>query len=649
MFKLKDSFISLYEGKQPNWGPIGYVTYLRTYSRPKENGGREEFWETCKRVVEGVYNVQKNHCEKSNLPWNPTKAQKSAQEMYSLMWDFKFLPPGRGLWMMGTEYMMKRGGAPLNNCSFVSTKEINLDFAAPFTFLMDMSMLGVGVGGDTKGSGLVIIKKPKVVNYTHVIEDTREGWVDLIETILNSYVGKAALPSKIDYSKIRPKGSPIKGFGGTSSGHEPLETLVKDITKTLDQLEGEKITSTAIVDIFNFIGKCVVSGNVRRTAEIMFGEPDDLEFIALKDKVKFKRELKDRRWASNNSIFGRIGMDYTKFANQIAQNGEPGFIWLDTMRNYGRMIDGYNELADPLVEGANPCAEQSLESWELCCLVETFPSKCENLEDYKRTLKFAYLYAKTVTLVPTHNPRTNAVMLRNRRIGTSQSGITASFAKIGKREHFRWCNEGYKYVRELDRIYSRWLCVPTSIKVTSVKPSGTVSLLPGVPPGIHYPKSEYYIRNVRFEGESPLVKSLQEAGYPSVKDSDSKTSVVISFPVKEENFDRAVHQVSMWEQLENAAQMQYYWADNQVSVTVDFLPKEAPDIPRALEMYETRLKSVSFLPHLDHGYENAPYVPITKEQYEKMKSEIKEIKAINTDSHEDIKEFCEGEVCEIIH
>jgi len=649
VFKLKDTFVDLYKNKQPAWGPIGYVTYLRTYSRPKEDGGREEFWETCKRVVEGVYNVQKEHCERLNLPWNANKAQRSAQEMYNLMWGFKFLPPGRGLWMMGTEYMRDRGGAPLNNCAFVSTKEISTDFAAPFTFLMDMSMLGVGVGGDTKGAGLVTIKKPKIGACTYIVADTREGWVDIVETVLNSYVGKASLPNEIDYSQIRSKGTPIKGFGGTSSGYEPLAQLVREIRSTLDQAEGEKISSTIIVDIFNLIGKCVVSGNVRRTAEIMFGDFNDEEFLSLKDPKRFGKELKDRRWASNNSIFGEVGMDYSKVSSQIASNGEPGVIWLDTMRNYGRLADGFDPSADPLVEGANPCSEQSLESYELCCLVETFPSRCDDLDDYRRTLKFAYLYAKTVTLISTHNPRTNAVMLRNRRIGTSQSGITANFTKRGKREHFRWCDKGYDYLRELDKSYSKWLCVPSSIKVTSVKPSGTVSLLPGVPPGIHYPKSEYYIRNIRFDSDSPIVSALKKSGYKVVPDTYSKTSAVVSFPVRETDFERSVNEVSMWEQLENAAQMQFYWADNQVSVTVDFMPEEAKDIPKALEMYETRLKSVSFLPHLDHGYDNAPYVPITKKQYDSMSKSIKKIAIQNGGNvHEDIKEFCEGETCQVV-
>ena len=653
MFNLKSDFIATYAGKQPDWGPIGYVTYLRTYSRTKDwDGntpvGREEFWETCKRVVEGVYSVQQQHCKELNLPWNAHKAQRSAQEMYDLMWNFKFLPPGRGLWMMGTEYMQERGGAALNNCAFVSTKELSTDFAAPFLFLMDMSMLGVGVGGDVRGAGNVTIRKPKRGDCTYVVADTREGWVDLIENILNAYIGKGSIPNEIDFSQLREKGTPIKGFGGTSSGYEPLALLVQDIEKTLSPLEGEKITSSAIVDLFNVIGKCVVSGNVRRSAEIMFGDPLDKEFMSLKDPTLHKAELDDHRWASNNSVLGEIGMDYEPIGELIAKNGEPGVIWLDTMKNYGRMLDGRNELADPNVEGSNPCSEQSLESYELCCLVETFPSRCDTMEEYRRVLKYAYLYAKTVTLVPTHNPRTNAVMLRNRRIGTSQSGITQCFSKRSKREHLRWCDEGYTYIRGLDKIYSNWLCIPTSIKVTSVKPSGTVSLLPGVSPGIHYPESQYYIRNIRFDSESPLLGILAKAGYTVVKDTYSKTSSVVSFPVEEKDFSRSINEVSMWEQAEIAAQMQHFWADNQVSVTIRFSKEEAKDIHRLLELYESRLKSISFLPNKDHGYDNAPYIPITKDEYLKMKKKVRDIKANNKALHEDIKEFCDGDKCEVV-
>ena len=123
-------------------------------------------------------------------------------------------------------------------------------------------------------------------------------------------------------------------------------------------------------------------------------------------------------WTSNNSIFATTGMDYEPAAERIRYNGEPGFAWLDNMKAYGRMADKPNN-KDHRAKGGNPCLEQTLESYELCCLVETFPTNHESLEDYLTTLKYAYLYAKTVTLGKTHWPDTNRVMLRNRRIGCS--------------------------------------------------------------------------------------------------------------------------------------------------------------------------------------------------------------------------------------
>ncbi|HRI89758.1 MAG TPA: fused protease/ribonucleoside-triphosphate reductase, partial [Candidatus Hydrogenedentes bacterium] len=126
-FTLEEEFLAQYSGKQPKWGPLGYVTFKRTYARvvPGGNGRTEEYWETVRRVVEGCYTIQRNHCRFLKLPWNAQKAQRSAQEMYNLMWEFRFLPPGRGLWMMGTDYIYERGSAALNNCAFVSTEEIS--------------------------------------------------------------------------------------------------------------------------------------------------------------------------------------------------------------------------------------------------------------------------------------------------------------------------------------------------------------------------------------------------------------------------------------------------------------------------------------------------------------------------------------------
>lgn len=656
VFTLDESFIDEFRGQQPQWGPIGYVTYKRTYARKlcdclvACNHPTEEFWQTCRRVVEGVYRIQQRHCQLYGLRWTAAKAQRSARTMFRLMWDFKFLPPGRGLWMMGTEYIERTGGAALNNCAFVSTEQIDVDFSAPFAFLMDMSMLGVGVGGDCRGAGKVKIQRPIVdMGFTYVVEDSREGWIDLVRRRLDSYVGAAVMPGKIDYSRVRPAGAPIKGFGGTSAGPEPLRRLVEvDLPSVLSPLVAlcSPITSEAIVDIFNYIGKCVVAGNVRRTAEIMFGDPTDEEFMDLKDPVKNLHALNDRRWASNNSIFAEVGMNYQRPAILTQLNGEPGYEWLENARAFGRMIDPPDN-RDHRAMGGNPCLEQTLESFELCCLVETFPSRHDTYEEYERTLKFAYIYAKTVTLVMTHDERTNAVLGRNKRIGASQSGITQAFARRGKREHFRWCDRGYKYLRGLDEKYSGWLCVNQSIKITSVKPSGTVSLLPGVSPGIHYPEAQYYIRRIRVGTDSPLIPALRRAGYliePAL--TDPERTLVVAFPVKEPFFTKAESEVSMWEQVANAVAMQRWWADNQVSCTVKFhRHEEGKDIAAALELFEDQLKGISFLPH-DSGYEQMPYEEISAELYDWMTLSIKPLD-LSGAVNEVQDKYCDGDRCEL--
>ena len=649
-FKLSKKFLDQFREKQPLWGPLGYVTYKRTYARViEETDGQqrtEEFWETVRRVVEGCYTIQLNHCKNLKLPWIPYKAQKSAQEMFQLMWNFKFLPPGRGLWMMGSKYIYERGSAALNNCAFVSTEELEVSFSEPFCFLMDMSMLGVGVAFDTNGAGKVFVQQPQEAGYTHVVEDSKEGWVDLVRCLVDAYVGVGKRPAKIDYSQIRPVGATIKTFGGIAPGPGPLIDCVGNIDKILQPRVGERITSTDITDLMNVIGKCVVSGGVRRTAELALGRADDEEYLKLKDPKLHEEALREWRWASNNSVLAEKGQDYSGLGMQTAKNGEPGYFWLANAQAYGRLKDG-ETWADAKVAGTNPCAEQSLESFEICNLVETFPSLHESYEEYERTLKFAYLYAKTVTLIPTHNERTNAIMLRNRRIGLSQSGIVESFERHGRREHFEWCDRGYEYISKLDKIYAGWLCIPESIKKTSVKPSGTVSLLPGVTPGIHYAHAKYYYRTIRIDKTSPLIEPISKAGYRMEESVYGDNTIVVYFPVRQEHFERSKNDVSIWEQMENVAQLQHYWADNQVSATVTFKPEEAQDIPKVLELYETRLKSISFLPLVGHDYAQAPYQTISEEVYTRASEKLKPLNfaAINTDEVADL--FCDGEKCEI--
>ena len=657
-FNLDNKFILRYIGKQPDWGPLGYVTYKRTYSRSlaslyerhMELGlgagleKAEEFWLTLTRVVEGTFSIIKDHCRALRLPWNEPHSQSMAQEMFTLMWKFKFSPPGRGLWIMGTPVVSKVGGAALNNCAFVSTAGIDYDFTKPFTFLMDMTMLGVGVGADCKGAGTVNLVPPaEGLGDTHYVQDSREGWCDALDLLLKSYITGQKIPL-FNFSLIRARGTALQTFGGTAAGPAVLQDLFTDIKTLLDRSVYGAITSGVIVDLFNLIGKHVAAGGARRSAEILFGESKDELFMDLKNPEINKKDLESHRWASNNSVFCSVGDSYRGIAKRIAKNGEPGIIWLDNAQAYGRMSDDKN-WKDEFAGGANPCLEQTLESGELCCLVETYPAHHENLKDYQHTLKYAYLYAKAVTLVPTHNQYTNAILLRNRRIGCSMSGITQAIAKLGMRKFINWCDKSYQFITENDYEYSRWLCVPPSIKTTSVKPSGTVSLLCGATPGIHYPVSEYYYRVIRFDSASSLLYQLKEQGYTCVEIEKEPHTTAVYFPVKEKDFTRSESQVSMWEQLELAATLQAHWADNQVSVTVKFDKDEGKDIEKALEFYETRLKGVSFLPKETGIYEHAPYQPITKEQYLEAIARLSTRAILGGAEVED--KFCDSDKCTI--
>jgi len=643
-FQLEESFIDKFRNTQPNWGPLGYVTYKRTYARIMENKNRtEEFFETVRRVVEGVFSIQKEHCHKIGLPWDERKSQKMAQKMYRKIWNFKFTPPGRGFWMMGTEFIDKHGSMALNNCGFCSTEDINIKKTKAFEFLMDALMLGVGVGFDTKGAGKIVIKEPKEEKFIFEIPDSREGWVQALRHLLSAYFDGESMPI-FDFSKIREAGKPIRGFGGVASGPGPLEDMLNQVKKMLNDRIGKPIKSLDILDIMNLIGKCVVAGNVRRSAEIALGDVDDKEYVSCKDPSKYQEELMHHRWASNNSIIAKVGMDYSKLIPRIAKNGEPGLIFLDNAQKYSRMCEK-PDYKDKNVMGVNPCGEQSLESFKLCCLVETFPSRHDTYKEYEESLEFAYLYAKTVTMVNTHWDVTNAVMLKNRRIGVSQTGIIDAFAKHGRRKVLNWCEKGYKFLKKMDEKYSNHFCIPKSIKITTVKPSGTVSLLAGVSPGIHYPHSEYYIRRVRISKDSTLVDLLHKANYPIEDDKYSDNSIVCEFPIHRKNFLRGKKDASIWEQIGNAIDYQKYWSDNQVSITVTFNKEEADQLDYALQFSEDKLKGISFLPLNEHGYEQAPYETITKEEYEKRISEISPITKWTTDEKGEGEVFCDSDSC----
>jgi len=667
-FRLSDDFITKYAETEPPFGfkdaglnSLGEITFIRTYSRVKEDGTKERWHEVCKRVIEGMYSVQKNHAKENRLPWNDYKAQKSAQEAYDRMFNLKWTPPGRGLWAFGTPMTMeKKNSASLQNCAMVSTRDIDRnDPGSLFAWVMDALMLGIGVGFDTVGQDKdLAIYSPTEPASVYDIPDTREGWVESVRLLLNSFLRPNQPIQEFNYDLIRPLGAPIKGFGGVASGPKPLIDLHTRIRKVIGSRAGEKLDSRAIVDIVNLIGTCVVSGNVRRSATLALGNPNDKDFINLKnsevfpDRNSFDSENPGWAWMSNNSVPAGVGTHYEDYVDLIADNGEPGFIWLDVARNYGRLADPADG-KDYRVMGFNPCAEQPLESYELCTLVEVHLNRHTDKEDFMRTLKFAYLYGKTVTLLPTHWQITNGIMQRNRRIGTSLTGI-ASFTDINGMPTTReWMDEGYKKIRHYDKQYSEWLCVRESIRVTTVKPSGSVSLLSGASPGVHWSVGgEYFLRAIRFGNTDPMLHLFKAAGYKIEDDLVSANTSVVYFPVSS-GHPRSEKDVSLFEKIGLAATTQKYWSDNGVSVTLSFDKEtETKHIAPALHMYEGQLKAVSFLPMGNHTYPQQPYTQITKEEYDAYVGKVAHINfdAIydgieNLDSVGEM--YCTTDYCEI--
>jgi len=387
---------------------------------------------------------------------------------------------------------------------------------------------------------------------------------------------------------------------------------------------------------------------VHNSAEIALGDPSDSEFINLKNYDLYP-ERAEYGWVSNNSVFAEVGMDYSSVAERTWANGEPGYYWLENARQYGRM-NGVRK-PDVGVMGANPCNEQNLHHREECTLVEIFLPRCKNKQEFERAIKYAYLYGKSVTLANERirDPQARDVMCQNRRIGLSVTGITQFVGQRGMGTLRDWLDHGYYISGYYDQLYSQWLNVNESIRRTSVKPSGTVSIVAGVTPGVHFaPAGRHHIRRIVLADDSPLVEPLQAAGYPIEPSAYTPGSVAVSFPVDAGPGVRSESDVSMDEQLQLVSLVQRHWADNAVSATVKF-DREAvgpDDIKQALEHYQHRLKGISFLPSEGHGYEQAPYESIDKETYRDLMANIAPFRASGIgEQDKQMDLYCDGDAC----
>ena len=653
---------------------LGQFVFYRTYSRTLKDGKQESWNDVVIRVIEGVMTIRKNWYFINNLYWDEEHWQTFARSMAESLLNLKWCPPGRGLWAMGTEHMYTKGSACLFNCGAVGTKNLK----ESIVWAMNSLMLGIGVGFEisdfwkyrTDNTDIpeeertkeIYIDNPPVnvdsniVDY--VIEDSREGWVDSIRAIFDCYqkgnpdTGRYIV---FDYSKVRVAGLPIKGFGGISSGPEPLRTLHEQLRSYLDkfiksQKTQEDYTRFA-ADCINSLGVAVVSGNVRRSAEILLGDIQDDAFLNLKNMEKYP----DRQsicYMSNNSV--RITnkndiQNINKIIPRIIDNGEPGIINMYNTEKYHRMNEVQSTWKGCVTHSicTNPCGEIPLNYFELCNLSEVNICKCTK-QEYIDACKFACFYCSTVNLLKTANTYTNSIIQKNRRIGVSMSGICDFLDDHSVVEWIEWMKDGYDVIKQFNKELAEQAGIPTSVALTTIKPSGTTSNLSNVSPGIHPRLFKFYIRRVRVSKKcEKLIEVLKNANIPYEDDIYSPDTYVFSIPVKS-NAQRAQPDYTIWEQMQHIALAQKYFVDNMISVTVTFNKQEASQLKTCIDNYITEIKGVSFLPQFTDFYKQAPYEGITEDEYYKRVESITSADwSLFTGSDGVDTRFCDGGVCEL--
>ena len=471
------------------------------------------------------------------------------------------------------------------------------------------------------------------------------------------------IPTEMDYGLIRKAGTPIKGFGGTSSGPEPLRVLherLKGFIRSRREVgtqEGKPCSTLRfLADSINAIGVCVVSGNVRRGAQILLCPAGYAhrknEFLGLKSGGTGK-ERADIGYLSNNSLILSQKEDFLllpEIVEKVLENGEPGILNAINIRKFGR-FGHLRESVDDAATGCNPCGEIPLENKELCNLVELFPTRINRGGNIERTVALATLYAQTVSLLPTHQPETNAVVARNRRIGVSISGVAEWLAEIGGAALTRELRELYDRVRFCADQWARESGVVSPVRCTTIKPSGTISLLAGVSSGMHFPTFRYAIRRIRISETSDIAERLCREGVPYEKDVYTPGTLVFEFPIASE-VSRPANEVSIWEQMALLSAIQREWADNMVSCTGYFdKGTEGRQLEHMLGLFAPLVKSVSLLPHSDVGaYAQMPYEGISPEEYSKRKASLPVIDWKGTMGQGKAQEeelYCTGDTCKI--
>jgi ribonucleoside-triphosphate reductase len=627
-----------------NYLPTDYQTFIAKsrYAKYFDGKGREDWSETVSRYMTNV--VRPKVGPEYNL-----------SDLEQAVLGLEIMPSMRAMMTAGPA--LTRDNTAGYNCSYLP-----VDDPKAFDEAMFILLCGTGVGFSVERQ--FVQRLPEVPELFEsdtvvVVKDSKEGWAKAFRQVL-ALLWAGEIP-KWDVSRVRPAGARLKTFGGRASGPAPLVELFSFAVQTFKNAQGRKLSSIECHDLMCFIGQIVVVGGVRRSAMISLSNLSD-------DRMRHAKsgqwwETAAHRALSNNSVSYTEKPDMETFMREWqalveSKSGERGVF----NRQASKVQAAKNGRRDPNYEfGTNPCSEIILRPNQFCNLTECVVRDTDTVEDLERKVRLATILG-TIQSTYTKFPYLRKVWTTNteeeRLLGVSLTGIMDNTLMTRKNEGLEKTLEHLRTVAvNTNAEWADRLGIPRSTAITCVKPSGTVSQLVDSASGIHARHSPYYIRTVRGDNKDPLTQFMKDKGIPNepcVMKGD--TTTVFSFPVKSPPFSVTRNDMSALEQLETWLIYQRSWCEHKPSVTISVRDEEWMEVGAFVYKHFDEMSGVSFLPHTDHTYQQAPYQDCTMEEYFELSQKMP--KAIDWSELSEYEQedntagmqtmACSGDVCEIV-
>ena len=631
--------------------PTDYQAFIHKsrYAKYFDGKGRESWGETVGRYMDNV--VRKALGDEVNRIVD----NKDIQDLEQAIIGQEIMPSMRAMMTAGPA--LDRDNTAGYNCSYLP-----VDDPKSFDEAMYILLCGTGVGFSVERQ--FIKKLPEVPDLFDsesivVVKDSKEGWAKGFRQVL-ALLWAGEIP-KWDISQVRPAGARLKTFGGRASGPAPLVELFNFAVATFKAAQGRKLSSMECHDLMCFIGQIVVVGGVRRSAMISLSNLSD-------DRMRHAKsgqwwETSGHRALANNSVAYSEKPDMETFMREWlslveSKSGERGIFNREASKKqaakFGRRDPNYEF-------GTNPCSEIILRPYQFCNLTECVVRATDTLEDLERKVRLATILG-TIQSNMIKFPYLRKVWQNNtaeeRLLGVSMTGIMDNPLMTKKNKGL---NKSLEHLRAIavatNAEWAKLLGIPASTSISCVKPSGTVSQLVDSASGIHARHSPYYIRTVRGDSKDPLTQFMIDRGIPNepcVMKPDS--TVVFSFPVKSPEKSVTRNDMSAVEQLELWLTYQRHWCEHKPSVTITVRDEEWMEVGAFVYEYFDEMSGVSFLPHSDHSYQQAPYQEIDKVEYKdllsKMPTRIDWSELSDYESEDNTVSMqtmaCSGDSCEIV-